>query len=75
MTEKVEEYAAGLAKLAGAEGELNRVADELYQLGKTVESSDELRSTLATARYQHHAESECLKTCWVRPHHPSPSIW
>ena len=46
MTEKVEEYAAGLAKLAGAEGELNRVADELYQLGKTVESSDELRSTL-----------------------------
>ena len=32
MTEKVEEYAAGLAKLAGAEGELNRVADELYQL-------------------------------------------
>ena len=25
MTEKVEEYAAGLAKLAEAEGELNRV--------------------------------------------------
>ena len=47
MTKKVEEYAAGLAKLAGAEGELNRVADELYQLGKTVESSDELRSTLS----------------------------
>ncbi|MCH2628447.1 MAG: ATP synthase F1 subunit delta [Acidimicrobiales bacterium] len=47
MTEKVEEYAAGLAKLAEAEGELNRVADELYQLGRTVESSDELRSTLS----------------------------
>ena len=47
MTEKVEEYAAGLAKLADAEGELNRVADELYQLGRTVESSDELRSTLS----------------------------
>lgn len=47
MTEKVEEYAAGLAKLAAAEGELNRVADELYQLGRTVESSDELRSTLS----------------------------
>ena len=47
MTEKVEEYAAGLAKLPDAEGELNRVADELYQLGRTVESSDELRSTLS----------------------------
>ena len=47
MTEKVEEYAAGLAKLADAEGELNRVADELYQLGRTVESADELRSTLS----------------------------
>ena len=47
MTEKVEEYAAGLAKLAAAEGELNRVADELYQLGRTVEWSDELRSTLS----------------------------
>ena len=47
MTEKVEEYAAGLAKLADAEGELNRVAGELYQLGRTVESSDELRSTLS----------------------------
>ena len=47
MTEKVEEYAAGLAKLADAEGELNRVADELYQLGRTVESSDELRSPLS----------------------------
>ena len=47
MTEKVEEYAAGLAKLADAEGELNRVADELYQLGRTVESSDQLRSTLS----------------------------
>ena len=35
MTEKVEEYAAGIAKLADAEGELNRVADELYQLGRT----------------------------------------
>ena len=47
MPEKVEEYAAGLAKLAEAEGELNRVADELYQLGRTVESSDQLRSTLS----------------------------
>ena len=47
MTEKVEEYAAGLDKLADAEGELNRVADELYQLGRTVESSDQLRSTLS----------------------------
>ena len=47
MTEKVEEYAAGLAKLADAEGELNRVAGELYQLGRTVESSDELRATLS----------------------------
>ena len=47
MTEKVEDYAAGLAKLAEAEGELNRVADELYQLGRTVESSDQLRSTLS----------------------------
>ena len=43
----MEEYAAGLAKLAEAEGELNRVADELYQLGRTVESSDQLRSTLS----------------------------
>ena len=47
MTEKVEEYAAGLAKLAGAEGALKRVADELYQLGRTVENSDQLRTTLS----------------------------
>ena len=33
--------------MAEAEGELNRVADELYQLGRTVESSDQLRSTLS----------------------------
>ena len=47
MAGKVGEYAAGLAKLAGAEGALNRVADELYQLGRTVENSDQLRTTLS----------------------------
>jgi len=63
MTEKVEEYAAGLAKLAGAEGELNRVADELYQLVRPSNLLMSCAQLSAIARYQHHVESECLKTC------------
>lgn len=46
MSERVEDYAAGLAQIASAEGQLDRVADEIFQLGRAVESNDELRSTL-----------------------------
>ena len=46
MSERVEEYATGLATIASAEGQLDRVADEIFQLGRAIESNDELRATL-----------------------------
>lgn len=46
MSERVEGYAEALAVLARAEGDIDRVATELYQLGSTVDSNDALRTTL-----------------------------
>lgn len=46
MTERVEGYAAALVSVARSEGALDRVADELFQLGRTIEGNDELRITL-----------------------------
>jgi F-type H+-transporting ATPase subunit delta len=46
MSERVDGYAEGLAALAKSEGELERVAEELFQLGRTFEANDELRTTL-----------------------------
>jgi F-type H+-transporting ATPase subunit delta len=46
MSERVDGYAAGLVALAKSEGQLERVAEELFQLGRTFEANDELRTTL-----------------------------
>jgi len=46
MTERVEGYAEALVSVARSEGVLDRVAEELFQLGRAVEGNDELRTTL-----------------------------
>lgn len=44
---RVDTYAAAVADLARAEGQLDIVADELYQIARAMEDSDELRATLS----------------------------
>ena len=46
MTDRVEGYASALVSVARSEGQLERVADELFQLGRAVEGNDSLRDTL-----------------------------
>jgi len=43
---RAEAYATALAEIARAEGQLDIVADQLYQLASAVETDDDLRSTL-----------------------------
>jgi F-type H+-transporting ATPase subunit delta len=44
---RVDSYAGAMTDIARAEGQLDVMADELYQLARAMEESDELRSTLA----------------------------
>lgn len=44
--ERIDAYAAALFEVAKAEGSLAAVEDELFRVARTIESSDELRSTL-----------------------------
>ncbi|MEA3078351.1 MAG: F-type H+-transporting ATPase subunit delta [Actinomycetota bacterium] len=44
--DRLEAYATALFEIARAEGNLERVEAELYQVAKVIESNDELRSTL-----------------------------
>lgn len=44
--DRVSGYAAGIFEMAKAEGVLERVENELYELGRQLETSPELRSTL-----------------------------
>lgn len=47
MTDQtIEGYAAGLLEIARAEGDLDRVGDELFRVARAVESSGELREAL-----------------------------
>lgn len=46
MSDRVPGYAAGILEMARAEGILERVEGELYELGRQVETSPELRATL-----------------------------
>jgi F-type H+-transporting ATPase subunit delta len=48
--DRISGYARALLAIAQAEGELDRVENEVYQLGRAVESSPELRQTLSDAR-------------------------
>jgi F-type H+-transporting ATPase subunit delta len=43
---RAEAYATAVAEIAAAEGQLDMVADQLYQLGRTMETSDDLRTVL-----------------------------
>jgi len=47
--EKIAAYGEALATIVGAEDNPERTADELFRVARAVESSDELRSTLADA--------------------------
>ena len=46
MSERIDGYAAAAYALASAEGELDRVEQELFAVGQAVESSPELRDAL-----------------------------
>ncbi|CAN5896094.1 hypothetical protein BH23ACT5_BH23ACT5_07590 [soil metagenome] len=46
MSDRISGYAAGIVEIARAEGVLARVESELYELGRQIDSSPELRSTL-----------------------------
>ena len=46
MEDRIDGYARGIFELARAEGELERVENELFTVGQALEGSAELRSTL-----------------------------
>ncbi|MGA7270277.1 MAG: ATP synthase F1 subunit delta [Acidimicrobiia bacterium] len=46
MSDRISGYAAGIFELARADGQLERVERELFELGRQVEDSPELRSAL-----------------------------
>jgi len=45
--DRISGYAAGILEIARAEGQLERVESELYELGRQLETSRELHSTLS----------------------------
>ena len=47
MTERIDSYASAVAAVAGAEGALESVADEMHQFARALESNDALRTTLS----------------------------
>jgi F-type H+-transporting ATPase subunit delta len=46
MTDRNDAYAAALLEIAKAEGNLDTVEDELFRVARTIESNEDLRSTL-----------------------------
>jgi len=48
--DRAERYAAGIVEIATAEGELDRVSDELLRVARAVENSSELRDALGDIR-------------------------
>jgi F-type H+-transporting ATPase subunit delta len=46
MSDRISGYAAGILEMARAEGSLERVESELYELGQKLETTPELRSVL-----------------------------
>ncbi|HSS09708.1 MAG TPA: ATP synthase F1 subunit delta [Acidimicrobiales bacterium] len=49
MTDRNDAYAQALLEIAKAEGNLDTVEEELFRVARTIESNDELRSTLTDA--------------------------
>jgi F-type H+-transporting ATPase subunit delta len=48
--DRIEGYAAAILEVAKAEGELDRIGDELFRIARAFESSNELRESLADPR-------------------------
>lgn len=48
--DRISGYAAGILEIARAEGQVERVEAELYELGRQLETSGELRSTFTDPR-------------------------
>jgi F-type H+-transporting ATPase subunit delta len=46
LSERVQAYAAALLEVAQAEGQLEKVSDELFRFARALEDSEELRQTL-----------------------------
>ncbi len=64
-------YAEGLFKVVEAEGDLDRVEDELYRFGKILESNHELRQALSDQSTDHATRVRILETLLagkVAPH-------
>lgn len=49
MSAKTDAYARALFEIARAEGQIDRVEDELYRVARAFESNDQLRATLSDA--------------------------
>lgn len=50
MPDSIDSYAAGILEIARAEGQLDRVSDELFRVSRSFEASSELREALTDAR-------------------------
>jgi F-type H+-transporting ATPase subunit delta len=59
--EIVRGYAEGLFKVVEAEGDLDRVEDELYRFGKLLESNHELRQALSDQNVNHSTRVKVLE--------------
>lgn len=50
MSDRIQGYADAMLAVARAEGDVGAISDELFAVGRAVESNDELRSALSDAR-------------------------
>jgi len=50
MSDRIEGYADAMLAVARAEGNVERISDELFAVGRAVEGNDDLRAALSDAR-------------------------
>lgn len=50
MSDRVQGYADAMMTVAAAEGDVRGISDELFTIGRAVDSNDELRTALSDAR-------------------------
>ncbi len=50
MSDRVQGYATAMLAVAEAEGDVSAISDELFAVGRAVDTNDELRNTLSDAR-------------------------
>lgn len=70
-TSRVDAYATALVEVAKAEGALETVENELFTMARTLESSDELRSTLTDARIPAEARQAVVEKLLGDRAHPT----